>query len=636
VATVTILDDDAGNTNSITQPVSPGVPESPLGSLRVNLLQQSAAPAPGQWRFSWELDWRDSGTVVSNLPGGNYELEFKPVSGYVQPLPTLLPMPAGSNQIETFYYTNTGGTQAGSLKVSLLPGSLGPAAAWRRVGEAVYHASDETVDSLPVGSYTLEFTNTTGQWVSPARRLVTVDANRLKEITAQYLVGAPSLALPPNPVSFETTTVFGPNQPYTFCGQLLSEAGWASGWVAKERVVLTAAHVVYDDLRFSFQPVGSVRWFFQRYAGRYEPPPKLPRGWCVFAGYSAQRSSDRTPGYSSLAAQDLDVAALYFYEPAARQSAPGVPGGYGGYLVSRPGEEWLFAPGLKTLAGYPVEGKDATGAAVVPGRTYATALGHPDFSVRSNGVYRTLDLQGLPGMSGGPLCVQWTNSNFFFPAAIYLGGSEETLVRLIDADVVDLINCAETMGDAGQDHIGGGPPRLSPGQTAPTSIYGFLTVYLLPPAVTNSGARYNFQDPITLQLFDSYDQQTNLFAFVGNNPGATVLSGWNIKFAAIPGYIAPPDRFIALFSGQRTNLFATYQAYGALEVMPGASAVRLLGSSGSVYRVEYATNLPAAAALPSGAWRPLSTQRLDSGSTILPGVLPTGRTNRFLRAVLQP
>ena len=74
--------------------------------------------------------------------------------------------------------------------------------------------------------------------------------------------------------------------------------------------MLTAAHVVYDDLLFSFQPVGRVKWFFQRYAGSYEPPPKLPRGWCVFTSYSAQRIADDTPGISSLASEDLDVAAL--------------------------------------------------------------------------------------------------------------------------------------------------------------------------------------------------------------------------------------------------------------------------------------------------------------------------------------
>jgi len=491
------------------------------------------------------------------------------------------------------------------------------------------------VDSLPVGSYTLEFTNTAGPWVSPGRRLVAVEANRLKEITAQYLVGDESTVLP---VGFQNVTSFGPNHPYTFCGQILSDAGWGSGWVAKERVVLTAAHVVYDDVQFSFQPVGDVKWFFQRQVGSYEPPPKLPRGWCVFTSYSAQRSADDTPGgYSSLASQDLDVAALYFFQLAARQSAPGAPGGYGGYLVSRPGQEWLFGANAKTLAGYPVEGKDATGNPVVPGRIYATnSQPPPTFEVRSNGVYRTLGVQGLPGMSGGPLCVQFPANNFFFPAAIYLGGSSETLVRLIDDDVVNLINCAEAMADAGQDHVSGGPPRLNPGETAPTNYYAFVTVYLLPPEVTNHEAQYRFLNPVTMKISDYYDEQTNLFIFPGNNPTAIDRDGWDIEFTAIPGYIAPQTISVRPSFGEQTNIFANYQAWGALEAMPGGKAVRLLGSSGSLYRVEYATSLLGTTGGLSSAWAPMTTQRLNSSSAVVTNLLPPGTTNGFLRAVLRP
>ena len=311
---------------------------------------------------------------------------------------------------------------------------------------------------------------------------------------------------------------------------------------------------------------------------------------------------------------------MYFFESAGRG------GGYGGYLVSKPGEQWLFGSNLKTLVGYPVEGRDALLNPVVPGRLYATSLGLPGFTVLSNKVLYTLNIQGLPGMSGGPLCVQFPGNNFFYPAAIYLGGSQRTVVRVIDTEVAELINCAEILGDGGQNNTGGGPIRLPPGQTASTNFYGFVTVYLLPPGVTNLGAAYRFRNLVSSEAFDYYTQQTNVFAFLGNNP-----EGWSLEFVPILAHIAPADRAIKVATGQRTNIYANYQAFGALEPMPGLNALRLLGSSGSVYRVEY---LPALG--PTGAWTTLQTQALTGISAVLSNVFPAGATNRFLRAVLQP
>jgi len=110
-------------------------------------------------------------------------------------------------------------------------------------------------------------------------------------------------------------------------------------------VVLTAAHVVFDDSTLSY--VARVRWFFQREKGEFEPPAQTPRGWYVFSGYAAARTNDNTPGVSSPASQNLDVAALYFLEDAGR-------GGQSGYLVSEPGAtEWLQAGALKASSVIP-------------------------------------------------------------------------------------------------------------------------------------------------------------------------------------------------------------------------------------------------------------------------------------------
>ena len=37
----------------------------------------------GLWRFPWDLAWRNSGQVVSNLVQGNYPIQFRNVPGYL-------------------------------------------------------------------------------------------------------------------------------------------------------------------------------------------------------------------------------------------------------------------------------------------------------------------------------------------------------------------------------------------------------------------------------------------------------------------------------------------------------------------------------------------------------------------------
>ena len=53
-------------------------------------------------------------------------------------------------------------------------------------------------------------------------------------------------------------------------------------------------------------------------------------------------------------------------------------------------------------------------------------------------LYTTSQVRSYGGNSGGPLFVQSTNGSYY-PAAIYLGGTNETVVRAIDGQVVDLL-----------------------------------------------------------------------------------------------------------------------------------------------------------------------------------------------------
>src|SRR5262249_1442312 len=120
--------------------------------------------------------------------------------------------------------------------------------------------------------------------------------------------------------------------PYGFNGQLKSDIGYGSGVAVHTNVVLTAAHVVFNDQTLSY--VGQTYWFGQGEAGMLEPIPMSARGWYVLSGYATQRTHDlggitNNPlaGTSSAQSRNRDVAALYFPQPVAG-------GGYGGYLPS--------------------------------------------------------------------------------------------------------------------------------------------------------------------------------------------------------------------------------------------------------------------------------------------------------------
>ena len=170
---------------------------------------------------------------------------------------------------------------------------------WRRVGEGAWHNSGETADALPAGSVFIEFKLlTAGSWQTPSAQEVTVLPNQLNSALGEYFVANPTPGTPPTPLNFssQVQNPFGFQRGYQFVGQLLTPLGWGSGTVVKQRVVLTAAHVVFDDYALAFVANSSVKWFFQRQAGEYEPAPQTPRGFVVSSGYAAQRQSEATPG----------------------------------------------------------------------------------------------------------------------------------------------------------------------------------------------------------------------------------------------------------------------------------------------------------------------------------------------------
>ena len=611
-ATVTIVDDDAPGTNSFLGQSPPGLPPSPLGNLRVNLSPSNILP---QWKLAWDLDWRNGGTILRGLTPGNYEVLFKPVAGFIEPLSTVVPVAGGVTNDFFFTYSNSPGSQIGSLRVVIDPPLLATAVntnargQWKRQGEPSWHDSGEQIDGLAAGSYTIEFkTVSDPAWTAPGAQVISVPANALAEVTGNYYVANTSPGEGPRLLDFESEIKLGLAPPYAFVGQLRTPRGWGSGTVVKERVVLTAAHVVFDDHELAFVPDASVQWFFQRHAGVYEPAPQTPRGAVVMGGYAAQRAASG-PGVSTPAAQELDAAALYFNEPAGR-------GGFSGYLVST-NDELINAALFGTIVGYPVEGVPASER----GQMHATPIKRILWQTAlAPHVFATTNVKAFPGNSGGPLCIPSTNG-LWFPAAVFLGGSGNTVARVIDSAAAQLIIDAERAANDINNNSGGEPPGQPCLSCPPSGIYAYLDIYLVPTNIGTLGGGYRFLNTTNGTVHrDGFTR----YQVIGN------VTNWTLEFLAADQHIKPPTVTLGARTGTTNRVVATYKPWGRLDAL-GAGLLRLPGASGVTYRIDFKPTLNAS------VWTPVKTQTLTSASaTLVPTTLVPGATNGFFRAVLLP
>jgi hypothetical protein len=613
-AVVTISDNDLlGIASSLTAIVAPTNPPVSTGTLTVWLQPTNAN---GQWRLLGELNWHNSGDTISGLVTGNYSIEFRPVSGYFQPGTQAIPISAGTNNWFTnSYFTNIFSAQAGNLSVTIGPSDVANATSltlrgqWHKQGDspANWFNSGDIVSNLPPGSYTVQFKEVSGR-LTPPPQTVQVGPNATYSVGATYLFASAPGAEMPTVVDFGQATT---NAPFFYNGQIQSSVGFGSGFVVKPRVVLTAAHVLFDD--YSLQYTTLARWFFQRYRDQLEPVPQVPRGWYLFEGYASQRQLDNSPGLSTPDSQNLDAAAVYFLEDAGR-------GGYGGYLTSdADANEYLLSANNKFLVGYPLGG--VTNEAD-KGKLFSTPA-QPEnltFTRLYTTIFATTNIASFPGNSGGPLYVQ-ADVNKYLPAAIYLGGSGQTLVRAINSEVVDLIKRAEIASNGGGNSTGGGVAIISPGITAPAASVGLLTVSLSPSNAANvrPGWRIrNFNDTnfITAPL------TTNEFTEGGSLA---------IEFKPVPAFDEPSNVTVQIVLGQEVIVQAIYVPCSPSLGFSFGNGLSLNCAVGATYRVEYTTNLG-----PAANWTPLTTQTLSSSSVTIPNTRPANSGRRFYRAVLMP
>ena len=583
------------NPVAFTPPIS-------TGQLMVTLLPPEAN---GQWRFPWETAWRDSGAIATGLAQGEYSVQFRNVPGYLAiPLSGPVAVTNGgitflTNQCYPTIIPSDASSGGGSLTVNIGP-SPPNGAGWRFLGDTGSFYPPGFGTNLLGGTYLIQFAPVAG-FVTPASLSIQVASGVPTALAVTYLLAQspPANVLLPVPVPSGNISDLA-DYPFGFDGQLQTDAGFGSGVAVETNVVLTAAHLIFNDQTLSY--VSQAYWFFQEEAEVFTPDPLPARGWYVLSGYAAQRTNDVLgglgPDQSSPQSRNLDVAALYFQSPVAN-------GGYAGFLPSDASpNSWLTSTAEKMLAGYPVDGSMFGFTNIVPGEMYEIGpqpypLSQATDPVDDQQVYAASWFLSYPGNSGGPLYVQF--NGYYYPAAVYLGtlfnGIEPyaSAVRAIDSNVVNLITLAASLGDTGTNNSGGGVITIIPSQDTSLNNPAYLILQLGPAAAVQAGAAWKLTN-----------QPDNYYSAA--NPSLqeiTSTSALAVQFKPIPGWNLPTNRTVTVVPSVILTNVANYTVTNPLLTLDLVNGLRLSGTSNTAYQILSNSTL-------TGAWIPFKTNTLTN------------------------
>jgi autotransporter-associated beta strand protein len=564
------------------------------GSITVNL---TPTEAEGAWRFVGEKLWRAAGATATGLTTGDRVIEFRPRSSYLKPANETVTVISGDAPLMLDRaYQSAPGSVTGALIVTLKPTGLtatnvpvATRAQWRFFGDddSKWRNSGFTESGLAPGNYVIQSKKVPNR-AEPPLVSVRVAAGVTSSATVTYFIEEVPTGTPADALQFETVSN-REDRPYAFVGQLRTDTGSGSGFVVRPGVVATAGHVVFDD--GTLASATGMQWLFQRDPGVHEPVPMSPRGHYLMTGYAARRIADNSPGQSPPESQNLDAASLYFLSDAGR-------GGYSGFFASDSTvNEFVTSDALKTLVGYPINGIPETDQ----GRMHATPLADIEFSSAYGQTYITGDVRSVGGNSGGPLCVRYEDG-YWYPAAIYLGGTGQTVIRAIDSAVVDLFGFAEASSGARVGSEGGSLTQSSESPSGNPEL-GALKVNIEPADARTAGAAWRIQA---------------LSTYVADGTRADNLdpNTYTIRFADVDGFIPPPPVPVIVKAGILTTLTFSYQAIIAPPVINSPSLVTGNRGQALAYRIT-ATNNPSffsiRGVLPDG-------MGLDSASGMISGI----------------
>jgi hypothetical protein len=556
---------DVESLSGLIQQFPPGVPASEReGS--VNFALEPDGIGAG-WRFAGETFWRASAVPATGLTSGDRVIEYRPAPGYTQPANETITVTSGPAPLAlTRTYAAAGGAANGSLTVILKPQDLteGEAPArWRFFGEGddAWKESGATISGLAPGSYVIISKPVAGR-ATPTPVTAIVADGETTTLNITYRIADEPIGAAPGMLPFETISTDA-SLPNAFVGQIRGDAGSGTGFVVRPRVVATVGHVVFND--GTLAATTGLQWLFQNDRNVHEPAPVIPRGSYLMTGYAAQRALDNSPGVSSPEAQNLDVATMFFLQDVGR-------GGFSGYLASDTSiNEFLVSDSLKTLTGYPVDGTPE----VDLDRMHATPPTNVLFSKAFGKTYLTQDIRSSGGASGGPICVQAANGAYY-PAAIYLGGTGQTVVRAIDSDVVALIGLADASSGDGVGVNGGQTTTVT--ETYDKPDLGALRVIIEPAAARAAGAGWRISNQAP-------------YLSSGGQLDVLVPDAYQISFPALAGFVPPAVQPVTVDAATLTTVTFTYEQIVVAPVItsgPTASGAR---GEGFIYQIT-ADNLP--------------------------------------------
>ena len=546
ICQINIIDNDGDLENNSFLEFSLPDTEPDTGALQIVITPKEAN---GQWRRPWDIRWRKSNEILKEVQPGSYPIEFRPTLGFVRP--GSVTNVVLSEKTTTYVYSSAKdpfqGT--GTLRVFIhepdVSSDIGQPF-WRIVGdESAKYASGQVCPNLAPGTHLVEFLPIPGR-ATPGNITVIIESGVDSSIGVEYRA-MPSQGTRPEPLKDYSVIQQSPKdgrRTYQMAGQIRTPYGWASGVAVRDRVVLTAAHVLFDSSTNLVDPT-QIQWFHARHAGPdgYEPQPIQAKGYYFHTNYLTSRIYESTkpgwtPGSSTPKTQEWDVAALYFDKPVARNAQSG-------YLLSdKDQNNWLLSDELMELVGYPTTGSENDG------RLHSTRSKNYLFEPveGTTRVFQSGDFFSLPGNSGGPLCVRYNRTSsgsmqanyIFFPAAVYLGNyGGKSIVRSIDSMVASLINRAASSAKIGENFVDNGPLLPNPGASSTPPQFGFLQVRLGPSEAISRGAGWRI-----VNYTNTYPSEYLIYRMTGTQ---------RVEFTEIPGFRTPLPRNVTISPYPQTN-----------------------------------------------------------------------------------
>ena len=143
--------------------------EIPGGStLVINIFPPPAIAAGARWRFATDTSWRDSGAYYTNIPNGRYQIEFKPVAGWIAPINRPFDLTSrGEIGMTVGYQSESTPPLTNLFIVQAFPAQvIGAGAQWKFSGDTSWHDIGPCYTNPTVGTNFVEFKPVSG-WLTP-------------------------------------------------------------------------------------------------------------------------------------------------------------------------------------------------------------------------------------------------------------------------------------------------------------------------------------------------------------------------------------------------------------------------------------------------------------------------------------